>query len=137
EALAAARAKERKAIYRWAADISQSDDPLTVVDRMWDWMTSKRTERFMRLFFEVYGLSLTDPTRLPEFIERSVTEWLTLIEPWLVSHGLPPARAAEMATSQVGACRGLLLDLLATGDTKRVQRGYRLLRGYWAREMER
>src|SRR5437588_12550023 len=70
EALAAARAKERKAIYRWAADISQSDDPLTVVDRMWDWMTAKRTERFMRLFFEVYGLSLTDPTRFPEFIER-------------------------------------------------------------------
>src|SRR5438309_2026826 len=50
EALAAARAKERKVIYRWATDIATDADPLAVVDKMWAWMTAKRTQPFMRLF---------------------------------------------------------------------------------------
>ena len=52
----------------------------------------------VELFFEVYGLALTDGRRFPEFLERAVKDWLTILEPWLMRFGVPAEDASALAT---------------------------------------
>ncbi len=73
-----------------------------------------------RLFFAVYGRALQAPQQFAGFLERVVAGWMSA----LVSAqgpGTDPAAATRTATLVIATIRGLLLDLLATGDLDRVQ----------------
>ncbi|GIM94598.1 TetR/AcrR family transcriptional regulator [Paractinoplanes toevensis] len=73
-----------------------------------------------RLFFAVYGRALQEPRLFAEFLDRVVTDWMNA----LVDAQGPdadPASARRRATLVIATIRGLLLDLLATGDRERVQ----------------
>jgi len=73
-----------------------------------------------RLFFAVYGRALQAPQQFTGFLERVVADWMSA----LVDAQGPdtdPATAARTATLVIATIRGLLLDLLATGDRARVQ----------------
>ena len=91
----------------------------------WRWISARRNERFLRLFFEVYGLALQDPSRFPGFLEGVVADWLPLVESALRGGGVAPDRARALAPLVVAVERGLLLDLLATGERRRVNRAHR------------
>jgi AcrR family transcriptional regulator len=73
-----------------------------------------------KLFFAVYGRALQAPQQFAEFLDRVVADWMGV----LVDAQGPdtdPATATRMATLVIATIRGLLLDLLATGDRDRVQ----------------
>jgi len=73
-----------------------------------------------RLFFAVYGRALQAPREFEGFLARVVSDWMSV----LVDAQGPdtdPAVAARTATLVIATIRGLLLDLLATGDRDRVQ----------------
>ncbi|MFF3865220.1 TetR/AcrR family transcriptional regulator [Micromonospora sp. NPDC001898] len=73
-----------------------------------------------RLFFAVYGRALQAPRQFAEFLERVVADWMSA----LVDAQGPDtdvATATRTATLVIATIRGLLLDLLATGDQDRVQ----------------
>jgi AcrR family transcriptional regulator len=75
---------------------------------VWDWTASPDREAFFRFFFEAYGTALHDPDRYAPFLERVVSDWIDGHEP-------------IAATLELAVLRGLLLDLLTTGDRERVQ----------------
>jgi AcrR family transcriptional regulator len=73
-----------------------------------------------RLFFAVYGRALQAPQQFEGFLDRVVADWMSA----LVDEQGPdtdPATATRTATLVIATIRGLLLDLLATGDRDRVQ----------------
>ncbi|MEV4627445.1 TetR/AcrR family transcriptional regulator [Micromonospora sp. NPDC049523] len=73
-----------------------------------------------RLFFAVYGRALQAPRQFAEFLDRVVADWMSA----LVDAQGPDtdaATATRTATLVIATIRGLLLDLLATGDQDRVQ----------------
>jgi AcrR family transcriptional regulator len=73
-----------------------------------------------RLFFAVYGRALQAPEQFAAFLEHVVAYWMSA----LVDAQGPdadPATAARRATLVIATIRGLLLDLLATGDRERVE----------------
>jgi AcrR family transcriptional regulator len=73
-----------------------------------------------RLFFAVYGRALQAPRQFSEFLDRVVADWMSA----LVDAQRPEtdvATATRTATLVIATIRGLLLDLLATGDRDRVQ----------------
>jgi len=73
-----------------------------------------------RLFFAVYGRALQAPQQFAGFLERVVADWMSaLID--AQGPGTDPATATRTATLVIATIRGLLLDLLATGDRARVQ----------------
>jgi AcrR family transcriptional regulator len=80
-------------------------DPLGGV---WKWTSDPEHLPFFRSFFEAYGLALRHPDRFAPFLERVVSDWL-------------PASDAEAATLELAVLRGLLLDLLTTGERSRVE----------------
>jgi AcrR family transcriptional regulator len=65
-----------------------------------------------RLFFELYGQALQG--RTPEFLDGIVDAWLDPAAAALEAYGVREPRA--VARLGIAVTRGLLLDLLATGD---------------------
>lgn len=117
EVLAAARLRQAELTAGWLAeqpDLSAAE----LLRRFWRWQTHEH-RAFLRLFFEVYALSLQEPARFPGFPQDAVREWLPLVEAALEEAGVPAGQSKSAATVVISAYRGLLLDLLATGDVKR------------------
>jgi AcrR family transcriptional regulator len=106
-------------------DDLRADGPagLAVVgERVWAWLAGPGHRALLRLWLEAYTRSIGDAGDGPwaGFAARTVEDWDTLL-----AHHQPPARrdapegVAERALL-LAVLRGALLDLLATGDTARV-----------------
>jgi AcrR family transcriptional regulator len=73
-----------------------------------------------RLFFELYGQALQGRAHATGFLDGIVDVWVQPIAEANIAHGAPEALAYAHARLGVAVTRGLLLDLLATGDSDRV-----------------
>jgi len=73
-----------------------------------------------RLFFAVYGRALQAPEQFADFLDRVVADWMAALR---AAQGpdVAPAVADREATLVIATLRGLLLDLLTTGDRARVE----------------
>jgi AcrR family transcriptional regulator len=69
-----------------------------------------------RLFFEIYSQALYGRSWTASFRASVIAAWVGPIEEVLIGHGFPPEVARRRARLGVAATRGLLLDLLITGD---------------------
>jgi AcrR family transcriptional regulator len=113
EILDRARAEQREMMRAALAGAS--------VDQLWTWLSAPDQRATIRLFVEAYASSLhPEPGPWQGFAETSVAEWLELLAPVLPADPAP--------TLHLAVLRGLLLDLLATGDLDRVTAAYRLFR---------
>jgi AcrR family transcriptional regulator len=84
--------------------------------RMWERVADPRLHPHERLFFELYGRALQgDPAAAP-MLGWVVPAWTDHLTAVLTSRGLAPDRARALARLGLATTRGLLLDLLATGD---------------------
>ena len=67
----------------------------------WKSWSSPRREKYLRLFFEVYGLALQNRERFPGFLEGAVGEWLPLVER-AFAVAVTPEHAQALATLGAG-----------------------------------
>ncbi|HXD54591.1 MAG TPA: TetR/AcrR family transcriptional regulator [Solirubrobacteraceae bacterium] len=74
----------------------------------WRWTADEERLPFFRFFFEAYGVALRHPERYEAFLRRVVADWL-------------PEGGEREATLELAVQRGLLLDLLTTGERERVE----------------
>jgi AcrR family transcriptional regulator len=86
---------------------------------LWDHLASPDAEPYLRLWFEVQGLALMGRAPYDESAPRLLRAWVDLSAGILTDMGAPAADARRVATVEVAAIQGLLLDLLATGDRER------------------
>src|SRR3954449_6301827 len=73
-----------------------------------------------RLFFELYGQALQGRPGAVELLDGIVDAWLAPAAASLEALGLSPEEALAHARLGIAVTRGLLLDLLATGDREAV-----------------
>lgn len=96
--------------------------------RIWHALSSKRHEGYARLFFEAYGLGIQGRQEYAVALKATVTFLHELIENAVVRGGMQRSEARPYASMIAAGLRGLVLDLLATGDRNRVNAAaYRLL----------
>jgi AcrR family transcriptional regulator len=69
-----------------------------------------------RLFFELYGQALQGRPYSSDLLAGIVESWVEPAAQVSIARGVPPAIARAHARLGVAVVRGLLLDLLATGD---------------------
>ena len=93
---------------------------------VWRVIGAPKARPLFRLFFEVYGLALVDPKRFPGFFPAAISNWLAFLETSYVRNGMSAADARVHATIVLAGFRGFLLDLCATGDSKRIDRAVAL-----------
>jgi AcrR family transcriptional regulator len=98
----------------------EQPDLATAVRAVWTWTSDPRQGAEFRLFFAVYGHALQAPQQFAGFLERVVADWMSVLRD-VQGPGTDPATATRTATLVIATIRGLLLDLLATGDRARVQ----------------
>lgn len=95
-------------------------DDETLLRGLWAQWSTPEGQRHFRLLFEVYGEALMHPRRYRRFLDAVVDDWLRVITGIALDAGCPEADAERFATVLLAQFRGLLLDLLATGDRARV-----------------
>jgi AcrR family transcriptional regulator len=125
EILESLRAREDARIEAWWRS-GRKGKPRTLPDFLrWFWQrfSSPRAAPAVRLVFEVYAMALRDPKRFPGVLEDPIAHWERLAR----RSGLPPDSGAATATLLLASVRGLLLDLVATGDRARVGRAMKQL----------
>ncbi|MES4903492.1 MULTISPECIES: TetR/AcrR family transcriptional regulator [unclassified Streptomyces] len=90
--------------------------PADVARLLWQRLTDPRLAGQERLFFEVCGHALRGRPEAAPVLEGLVTDWLEPLVAAEVGAGTDPAMAQSRARLGLATVRGLLLDLLATGD---------------------
>ena len=78
----------------------------------------------LRASSEFQAIALRDPGRFPSYHQNVTRPWVEVLHKSLASSGCPDDQRIAMATLLAGAYRGLLTDLLATGEIRRVSQGF-------------
>lgn len=99
------------------------DKPLG--EAMWTWwkhISDPSLWANERLFFELYSQALQGRPHAVAFLDGIVEDWIAPVAEASVARGVPEVLARAQARLGVAVTRGLLLDLLATGDADAVDR---------------
>jgi AcrR family transcriptional regulator len=94
--------------------------PADVARQLWRQLTDPRMAHQERLFFEICGHALRGRPEAVPFLDGLVSDWLEPLMAAEVEAGAEPAAARSRARLGLATVRGLLLDLLATGDREGV-----------------
>jgi AcrR family transcriptional regulator len=85
--------------------------------RLWQHFSDPRLWPAERLFFELYAHALLGRPGTEGFLDNATEPWVSALTPAFAREaGLDEATARAEARLAVAVTRGLLLDLLATGD---------------------
>jgi AcrR family transcriptional regulator len=100
--------------------LGKQPDLATAARAAWTLTSDPQRGAEFRLFFAVYGRALQAPKQFAAFLERVVADWMGALRD-AQGPDTDPGTATRTATLVIATIRGLLLDLLATGDRDRVQ----------------
>lgn len=90
-------------------------DVLAISRQFWEHITQPELAPFERLFFEVYANALQGRAWAAPLLPDVIDSWIGPLSALFVG-AVGPDRAPQVARLALAVSRGLLLDLLATGD---------------------
>ena len=122
--------RQREALGALTTDTSLP--PTEQARRMWSRLADPALAPHERLFFELYGQALQNRAHTSELLEGIVTSWLEPLTALHLAHGLPLDTARAAARLGLAVTRGLLLDLLATGDRSGADAAMELFITMWS-----
>jgi AcrR family transcriptional regulator len=124
EVVRAVERQQREALASLGADASLP--PGEAARRLWQRVADPAMWRYERLFFELYGQALQGRPQYLSFLDGIVESWLGPATELAISQGVPAAVARAQVRLGIAVTRGLLLDLLATGDREGVDEAMEL-----------
>ena len=118
DVIRAVEARQRDALSQLVAE--GADGPEELADRFWKHLRSPELAPQERLFFEVYGQALQGRQWAKPLLDGIVEDWVGPVAAMLTAAGISPDTARTVARLYIATGRGLLLDVLATGDADEV-----------------
>src|SRR5215469_11049339 len=109
---------------RERAALMESGLTLEDARRSWERLSDPALWPQERLFFELYAYALLGRPGTEGFLDGIVESWVAPVAAALVKAGADEQTARADARLGVAVVRGLLLDLLATGDRAGVNEAY-------------
>lgn len=123
-----ARADELAALSDLRANVTA--EPLSLAaagERIWAWLSAAQNRALLTQWVEAYGRSLTDPHGAwAGFGRDAVHEWLEVLSEFQPADIAGSEFGIATRTATLAVLRGALLDLLATGDTARIDAAVRM-----------
>jgi AcrR family transcriptional regulator len=111
------------------------DETDTLIRRMWSYLADPALGDFERLFFALYGRALQGDTAIRSLLDDDIAHWLDANVVLSAPLGVPADVVRTHARLGLAVTRGLLLDLLATGDRVGVEAALEVFaagyRGRW------
>ncbi|MEV6521843.1 TetR family transcriptional regulator [Longispora sp. NPDC051575] len=127
EVVRAVEAAQRDLLASLPADLP----PAELARQVWNRVSQPDLWPHERLFFELYGRALAGDAAVAPVLDGIVETWIAPGTELGIRHGLSEADARAHARLGLAVVRGLLLDLLATGDRAGVDAAMdRFLAGY-------
>jgi AcrR family transcriptional regulator len=114
EVIRTVEAQQRAALAEMLLD--EDAPPAETMRRMWRRLADPALWPNERLFFEIYAQALQGSPHALPLLDGIVDLWVEPLTRIAVAQGRPEAEARAEARLGVAVTRGLLLDLLATGD---------------------
>jgi AcrR family transcriptional regulator len=118
EVIRAVEDQQRAALAQLLLDTEASD--ADTMRQMWQRLADPALWPNERLFFEVYVQALQGSPHALPLLDGIVDQWVEPLTRIAVAEGRPEAQARAEARLGLAVTRGLLLDLLATGDREAV-----------------
>jgi AcrR family transcriptional regulator len=118
ELIRAVEGRQRAALRELATEPGAASEDVGY--RFWKHLRSPELAPLERLFFEVYGQALQGRQWAKPLLEGIVEDWAAPVTAMLEAGGASPQTARTVARLSVAVTRGLLLDVLATGDDREV-----------------
>ncbi|HEX9259610.1 MAG TPA: TetR/AcrR family transcriptional regulator [Acidimicrobiales bacterium] len=98
--------------------VPEGEHPADALVRTWRRLSAPRQAGRERLFFECYVRALQGEQPFSRLLPDAVTSWVEAASSPAIEAGRDGQRARAAARLGLAVVRGLLLDLLATGDRK-------------------
>ena len=114
--------------------LTGADMSIEAARRTWDRLADPALRGQERLFFEIYSHALLGRPGTEGFLTEATEGWLTPVSDAMTEAGIDSPTARALARLGLAVTRGLLLDLLATGDTAGTTRAFRLFTSLLAPE---
>lgn len=108
--------RQRVALAEFEQDLGEATEPAAITRAFWRRLSAPDLDANERLFFELYGQALQGRPGTTVLLDGIVDNWLGPAVDLLNRLGFPSEQAAAQARLGIAVTRGLLLDLLATGD---------------------
>ncbi|WP_327144604.1 TetR/AcrR family transcriptional regulator [Nocardia sp. NBC_01327] len=102
-------------------EIRRVDSAADLLRAAWRHLCRPREQRQFLILFELVATAARTPDHPAS---RLVTDWLTVIERELVRYHWPAETTSRTATFILAQIRGLQLDLITTGDRRRVDEAF-------------
>jgi AcrR family transcriptional regulator len=104
------------------------DAAVSVTDarRLWDRLADPSLRTQERLFFEIYSHALLGRPGTEGFLPEALEGWLSPVTESVIGAGIGEKEARTVARLGLAVARGLLLDLLASGDTAGTTQAFEL-----------
>ncbi len=133
-----ARTQVQLASFAEAEDAIRQTDEL--IRSMWAYLADPALGDFERLFFALYGRALQGDESIRPLLNDDIEHWLDANVTLSAPLGVPGDVARTHARLGLAVTRGLLLDLLATGDRAGVDEALEIFadryRGRWWERQE-
>jgi len=129
-AIVAAMEAQQRAALEALAD--EANSPRAVVERQWALLTDPQLRPFVALFFEVLALAVHRRPGTEGFLDDLTDPWLDLGEQ--LGEQLGVATSRDELRLGVAVSRGLLIEVLATGDVEGPTRSLRCFLDLWQPE---
>lgn len=110
---------ERRQREAFAAAEAAQDDDVSLTElgrRAWERVSNPALWPYERLFFELYAQGLRGRGHAQALTDELLEPWFAQLAATYERYGVEPREARAHARLGVAVTRGLLLDLLATGD---------------------
>ncbi|MGI8781884.1 MAG: TetR family transcriptional regulator [Solirubrobacteraceae bacterium] len=131
ESLTVVRDREQARVARIADAIDSSEgelDAAQVLRAAWAGLSAPERIALTRLHFQVQGAALSsDEPAFDRFLDDLVHSWIELLRRLVVRSGVPERDGHAVATYVYAGIRGLMLDLISTGDRERIGAGFEQL----------
>ncbi len=114
----------RDTLARMVEEARDDPDPLEAGLRYWHLVTDEALV-YGPLFFELSSHAMLGLPHAVDLRERLVSTWLTALESMWTARGVSRTTARVQARIDLAVSRGLLHDLLLTGDRRAVDRAMR------------
>ena len=95
---------------------ARSDDPIANLRTMWRHLIDRSNEQPERLFFELYGQAVQGRAGTERFLDFAIEPWIDGASAAEIARGVPRRIARARARLGLALVRGLILDVLTTGD---------------------
>jgi len=89
-----------------------------LLERFWEWATSKKNLPLLRLLYETQIVALLNPAEYGRYLKDISDDWQAAAFETLA----PPMQTEAIATLCVAVFDGLFLELMATGEHARLTR---------------